>query len=79
MVKNACKSKKKAYKEIQKGNYDGTQQDIMWIAFLVGLILGALLGAAILGLVTAGKDFYDGELQGCIGLQATNTLIMKIY
>jgi hypothetical protein len=24
--------------------------------------LGALLGAAILGLVTAGKDFYDGEL-----------------
>jgi hypothetical protein len=34
----------------------------MWIAFVVGLILGALLGAAILGLVTAGKDFYDGEL-----------------
>jgi hypothetical protein len=25
------------------------------------LILGALLGAAILGLVTAGKDFYDGD------------------
>jgi hypothetical protein len=33
----------------------------MWIAFLVGLILGALLGAAILGLVTAGKDFYDND------------------
>ena len=33
----------------------------MWTAFLVGLILGAFLGAAILALVTAGKDFYDGE------------------
>ena len=33
----------------------------MWIAFLVGLILGALLGAAILGLVTASRDFYDND------------------
>ena len=33
----------------------------MWTAFLVGLVLGAFLGAVILALVTAGKDFYYGE------------------
>lgn len=33
----------------------------MWIAFGIGLILGAVLGFWIIALLTAGKDFYDND------------------
>ena len=31
------------------------------IGFIVGLFIGIFLGALILGLVTAGRDFYDHD------------------
>ena len=33
----------------------------MWIAFFCGMVLGACLGAIILGLVSASRDFYDND------------------
>jgi len=34
----------------------------MWTAFFVGLFLGVMVGAMIMGLICAGRDFYnDGE------------------
>jgi len=33
----------------------------MWIAFGVGIIIGASLGVLIFGLVCAGRDFYDND------------------
>ena len=34
------------------------------LGFICGLIVGAAVGALILGLVCAGKDFYDNDGNG---------------
>jgi hypothetical protein len=34
---------------------------MIWLAFAVGLFLGAFLGLFIMGLLCAGRDFYDND------------------
>ena len=34
---------------------------MVWLAFGVGLFLGAFLGCFVMGLICAAKDFYDED------------------
>lgn len=41
--------------------YPTFKEDVMWIAFFVGLFLGAMVGATVMALVCASRDFYDQD------------------